>query len=154
MTYKSNKEAMTYKKALVCKKALACRAVVVYGARLGPSGFGKCDASPASTGPALPSPSGTLAPGIEVRVFTARKRVVVLVVLDVPGALRRRDGIWLDHLIVRATKMPNVDSAMVGRLSKHRRGDGCGKNCHSAENFEFGHGGLHLIWGSPPLDVS
>jgi len=63
-----------------------------------------------------------------------------------PSAEATRGGIIrLDQLIIRATKMPNMDSAMVDRLSKHRSGDGGRKDSNSSDNSEsVGHGGLHL----------
>jgi len=63
-----------------------------------------------------------------------------------PSAEAARGGIIrLDQLIIRAAKMPNMDPAMVGRLSKHRSGDGGRKDRNSTDNSEsFGHGGLHL----------
>jgi hypothetical protein len=94
--------------------------------------------------------------GVQRRVFAANPRRIAATkaeVLDVPFALRRRDGIgWPAHLIIGAAVIPNMMvSAMMIRpeharvLGEYRRGDGGGKDNNGAENFElFGHGVLRL----------
>src|ERR1700722_6551807 len=113
----------------------------------------------------LPSPSKTLARGVERRVFTAWYRRVTSTetkILQVPALLiRQRLRIECPvRLIIRSAKVRLiVDSVMVrlGQariLSKHRCGDCGGKDKNGTENFEFDHCGLRLSWGSPPFDVS
>jgi hypothetical protein len=96
----------------------------------------------------------TLATGVEVRAFAAHSRRVPYV----PYAKAvSRDGGDIGRpvpLIIRSAKiLLIVRSAMMGRaglrpaharvLSKHRRGNGGGKNYNSAKCFQLGH------WISP-----
>ena len=104
-------------------------------------------------------PSRRLAPRVKVGVFAAHSRRVASTeakVLQVPALLiRQRTRIeWCSRLIVRSVEsgMTRMKHARV--LRDYRRGDCGGKDNNGAENFKFGNGGLRLIWGSPPLDVS
>ena|ERR1700674_616269 len=100
----------------------------------------------------------TLAAGVKVGVFAAYSRRVASTeaeVFYVPAALRLGAGIKRPvQLIIGSAKiLLIVRSAMMGRaglrpaharvLSKHRRGNGGGKNYNSAKCFQLGH------WISP-----
>jgi hypothetical protein len=69
--------------------------------------------------------------GMVRRVFTARKRPVEFEVLYAPPPIRSWGGIGgSGHLIIRPA-IPIQGSAMMGRLSDHRRGNGGGKDYYS-----------------------
>jgi hypothetical protein len=74
-------------------------------------------------------------------VFTARKRSVEFEVLYAPPTIRSWSGIgWPGRLVVHSAKIPEIaGSAMMGRLSEHRRGNGGGKNYYSTYFDFLGH---------------
>jgi hypothetical protein len=82
--------------------------------------------------PVLPSPTlASVSCGMVRRVFTARKRPVEFEVLYAPPPIRSWGGVGgSGHLIIRPA-IPIQRSAMMGRLSEHRRSNGGGKNYYS-----------------------
>ena len=82
--------------------------------------------------PVLPSPTlASVSCGMVRRVFTARKRPVEFEVLYAPPPIRSWGGVGgSGHLIIRPA-IPIQRSAMMGRLSEHRRSNGGAENYYS-----------------------
>ena len=85
--------------------------------------------------PVLPPPTKTLATGVKVRIFAADSRRIPSTkakVLDVAAVPRWWGGIEVLVQLIVGSTIPIIGSAMMGRLSEHRRGDSSRNNSDSA----------------------